>query len=142
MDDLRNGAVRFNFGKGLPQKRGKDFCDVPRRKTMNWARRGSSGTAVAVVAAIALGIFAGCKTQEKNPDPVPAVTLETQADGIHLKTAQAEFVLTTTGSLLGRFRNGTQWLTLDEAAPGSGIVLTSGKQVVNDLVRALGHAQI
>ena len=70
------------------------------------------------------------------------MAVETRDDGIHLKTGQAEFVLTTTGSLVGRFKNGTQWLTLDEAAPGSGVVVTSGKQVVDDFVRDLEHAQI
>ena len=79
---------------------------------MNWARQGSHGAAVSVITAVLLTIFAGCKTQEKKPEPVSTVTVETQADGIHLKTAQAEFVLTAIGSLLGRFRNGTQWLTL------------------------------
>ena len=85
---------------------------------MNWARQGSIGAAVSVIAVATLTIFAGCKTQEKKPELVSAVTVETPADGIHLKTAQAEFVLTATGSLLGRFKDGTQWLTLDEAAPG------------------------
>jgi alpha-galactosidase len=68
--------------------------------------------------------------------------VEIQTDGIHLKTGQAEFVLTRSGSLVGRFKHGTQWLTLDEAAPGPGVVVTSGKQVVNDFIRDLGHARI
>jgi len=105
---------------------------------MNWIRRRSSN---AIASAVALMIFGGCKAQEQKPTPVSAVAVETQADGIHLKTGQAEFVLTSSGSLLGRFKNETQWLTLDQASPGSGIVVTSDKQVVNDFVRDLGHAQ-
>jgi alpha-galactosidase len=93
-------------------------------------------------AGMALVIIGGCKTQEKRPEPVSTVAVETQAEGVHLRTGQAEFVLTATGSLSGRFKNGTQWLTLDEAAPSLGIVVTSGKQVVDDFVRDLGHAQI
>jgi alpha-galactosidase len=109
---------------------------------MNRTRRGPRNAAASVVAIVALTIAGGCKTKEKKPEPVSAVNVVTQADGIHLKTGQAEFVLTTTGSVLARFYSGTQWLSLDEAEPGSGIVVTSGKQVVNDFVRDLGHPQI
>ena len=109
---------------------------------MNRTRRGPRNAVASVIATVVLTVFGGCKTKEKKPEPVSAVHVETQADGMHLKTGQAEFVLTTAGSVLGRFYSGTQWLTLDEAEPGSGIVVTSGKQVVNDFVRDLGHAQI
>jgi hypothetical protein len=70
------------------------------------------------------------------------VAVETQADGIHLKTGQAEFVLSASGSLSGRLKSSAQGLTLDEASPSSGVVITSGKQVVNDFVRDLANAQI
>jgi alpha-galactosidase len=109
---------------------------------MNRTRRGPRHAVASVIATGALTIFGGCKKEEKKPEPVSAVNVVTEADGIHLKTGQAEFVLTTTGSVLARFYSGTQWLTLDEAEPGSGIVVTSGKQVVSDFVRDLGHAQI
>ena len=109
---------------------------------MSRTRQVSSNAIASVIAAVALTILAGCKTQEKKSEPVSAVAVETQADGIHLKTGQAEFVLAATGGLVGRFRNGKQWLTLDEVTPGSGVVVTSGKQVVNDFVREMGHAQI
>src|SRR3979490_3099563 len=90
-----------------------------RRKKMNRTRRGPSSAAAMLVAALALTIFGGCRTQQKKPEPVSAATVETQADGIHFKTRQAEFVLTTSGGLLGRLKSGTQWLTLDEASPSS-----------------------
>jgi alpha-galactosidase len=109
---------------------------------MKRTRRRPSNALTSVIATVALTVFGGCKTKEKKSEPVSAVHVETQVDGIHLKAGPAEFVLTTTGSVLGRFSSGTQWLTLDEAEPGSGIVVTSGKQVVNDFVRDLGHAQI
>jgi len=109
---------------------------------MNRTRRRPRHAVASVIATGALTIFGGCKKEEKKPEPVSAVNVVTEADGIHLKTGQAEFVLTTTGSVLARFYSGTQWLTLDEAEPGSGIVVTSGKQVVSDFVRDLGHAQI
>jgi alpha-galactosidase len=109
---------------------------------MKRTRRRPSNALTSVIATVALTVFGGCKTKEKKSEPVSAVHVETQVDGIHLKAGPAEFVLTTTGSVLGRLSSGTQWLTLDEAEPGSGIVVTSGKQVVNDFVRDLGHAQI
>src|SRR5271165_7123855 len=46
------------------------------------------------------------------------------------------------GGLLARLSNGTQWLTLEESGPGSGVVVTAGKRSVGDFVRDLGHAQI
>jgi alpha-galactosidase len=69
------------------------------------------------------------------------VVVTTRADGIHLKTPKAEFLLNPSGSLVGRFENGNQWLTLDESVP-SGIVVTSKKQVVSDFARDLTHPQI
>jgi alpha-galactosidase len=110
---------------------------------MSWMRRKSSVMTMAAGTA-ALALFAGCKApvQEKKAEPVSSVAVGTQGDGIHLKTGQAEFVLTATGSLLGRFNNGTQWLTLDEAPANSGLVVTSDKKVVGDFVRDLAHAQV
>jgi alpha-galactosidase len=108
---------------------------------MSWTQR-KLGIAKMCAMVAALAIFGGCKAPEKKAEPVSSVMVETQPDGIHLKTGQAEFVLTASGSLLGHLKNGTQWLTLDEAAPGSGVVVESGKQVVKDFVRDLGHAQI
>jgi alpha-galactosidase len=111
-------------------------------ENMNRTLRQASDTVAFLMTTVALAGLGGCKTQEKKPEPVSAVAVETQSDGIHLKTGQAEFLLTSTGSLSTRFKNGTQWLTLDKAAPSSGVVVTSGKQVVNDFVRDLAHAQI
>lgn len=102
-----------------------------------------SNSAIALVmTVVALLIFGGCKAQEKKPEPVSAVDVTTQADGIHLRTGQAEFVLTATGELQGRLKNGPQWLTLDEPASSPGVVVTSSKQVVADFVRDLWHAKV
>ena len=109
---------------------------------MNWARRASGSAVAFLIATVVISNLVGCKTQGKKSELASAVTVESQADGIHLKTGQAEFVLTAAGNLLGHFKNGTQWLTLDEASPGSGVVVTSGKLVVNDFARDLGHPQI
>jgi alpha-galactosidase len=104
--------------------------------------RGLSSTVAFLISIAVLSILDGCKTEGKKAEPVSTVTVENKADGIHLGTGQAEFVLAANGSLLGRFKYGTQWLTLDEASPSSGVVVTSGNQVVNDFARDLEHAQV
>jgi alpha-galactosidase len=97
---------------------------------------------VAVVASVALAVFGGCKAKEETKAPVSAVTVENQADGIHLKTKQAEFLLDAKGSLLGKFSSDGKWATIDEAGRGSGVVVTSDKHAVGDFARDLGHAEI
>jgi hypothetical protein len=97
---------------------------------------------LATITALSLEFGGGCKTEEKKTEPSSSVVVETQADGIHLKTAQAEFVLSAAGSLSGRLKNGTEWLSLDETTPGTGVVVTSGKKEIGDFVRDLAQAQI
>jgi alpha-galactosidase len=110
---------------------------------MSWLGRRSSVAMLATITVLSLAFFGGCKSEEKKAEPVSSVVaVETQADGIHLKTGQAEFVLSATGSLSGRLKNGTEWLSLDEAKPGAGVVVTSGKKQISDFVRDLAHAQI
>jgi alpha-galactosidase len=109
---------------------------------MNRTFRRSSSAITCVIATVAFTILSGCNKQEKKPEPVSAVTVDTQADGIHLKTGQAEFVLSANGTLSGRLKSRTQWLTLDEAASTSAVAVTSRKQVVNDFARDLQHAQL
>src|SRR5271155_2514268 len=142
MDDLWNGVVRWNFAKGLPWERGEDFLDVPGRETMSWARRGSSVVVMLATAALSVTVFVGCKTQERKAEPVSQVAVEILADGIHLKTARAEFLLAASGGLSGRFNDGTQWLSLDEISPSSGVLVSSDKKEVSDFVRDVAHAQI
>jgi alpha-galactosidase len=106
-------------------------------------RRISTGTAIAsAAAAVVLALCGGCKTHGKKPESASSIVVESQPDGIHLKTTQSEFLLTPNGNLLTHLKNGTQWLTLDEAEPNSGVLITSGKQLVHDFVRELGSAQI
>jgi alpha-galactosidase len=109
---------------------------------MNRPFPGSSNAVTFLIATAVITVFCGCKAQEKKPEPVSVVEVQALPDGIHLKTGQAEFVLAANGNLSGCFKNGAQWLTLDEASPSSGIVVTSGKQAVNDFVRDLQHPQI
>src|SRR6202008_1191200 len=106
-------------------------------------RRTDTGTTIASVAAtLIFAVCGGCKTQEKKSEPASTVVVGNQADGIHWKTAQAEFLLTPNGNLLAHLKSETRWLTLDESGQDSGVFVTSGKQLVNDFVRDLGNAQI
>jgi alpha-galactosidase len=92
--------------------------------------------------------FGGCKKEERSNGPaatVPqfsAVRVEKRADGIHLKTTQAEFVLTANGNLLARRNMGSEQLTLDDSGSNPGIVVTSGKKAIGDFGRDLSHAEI
>jgi alpha-galactosidase len=91
---------------------------------------------------VSASVFSGCKTQDTKPAAVSSVVAENLADGIHLKSKQAEFLLNANGGLQGGVRNGTRWLSLDEAEGDSRILVTSGRQAVNDFVRDLGQAEI
>ena len=113
---------------------------MPKRKRPNVARAW-------LVAVMVTSAYTGCTKEENKPAPaaspqVSAVLVESQADGIHLKTAQAEFVLTANGNLLARRVNGLGTLTMDEAGPTPGIAVKTGKQVIGDFVRDLSHAEV
>src|ERR1700739_858017 len=142
MDDLWNEPARFDSGKGVPRKCGKNFVEVWWNKEMKLNKRGTSIAIAGLAVLVMLAICGGCKTQKKNGEPQSSIFVESQADGIHLKTAQSEFLLTSNGSLLAHLRNGTQWLTLDEARANSGLLVTSDKQLVHDFVRDLANPQI
>ena len=91
-----------------------------------------------LVAAMMASAFAGCKKEEKKLTPaatapqVSAVMVESLTDGIHLRTAQAEFVLTATGNLLARRMDGAATVTMDEARSTPGVAVKSGKQVIGE----------
>src|SRR5438445_2345546 len=93
---------------------------------------------------IALGAFAGCEKEAttQTAPQISSVTVEKQGDGIHVKTNQAEFLFTPNGNLLAHRRDGAATTTIDEAGQAAGIVVRSGKLVVDDVVRDLGHAEI
>ena len=100
-----------------------------------------------LVAAAIASAFAGCKQDETKTTPAAAPqasadAVESQADGIHLKTSQAEFVLTAHGNLLASRKDGATTATMDEAGPNGEIVAKSGSQAIGDFVRDLSHAEI
>jgi len=96
------------------------------------------------VALMAVCVSGGCKSKKKQTAHLEArsgwaVLAEKRADGIHLRTRSAEFVLTAKGNLLTQ---GSTGKSLDEAGNEPGVVVKSGKTVITDFVRDLGHAEI
>jgi alpha-galactosidase len=107
----------------------------------------SKVTRACLIVTMMVSAFTGCKKEETKQAPVvapqvSAVVVDTQTDGIHLKTPQAEFVLTADGNLFARRRNGATTTTIDEAGQSSGIAVKSGSQAIGDFVRDLNHAGI
>ena len=104
-----------------------------------------AGQRCALGAVLAMALT-GCKHGEPKPQ-VPtaaasAVRIDNRADGIHISTAHAEFVLTANGSLIARRKDGNRTTTIDELRSEPGIVIENGKQRVSDFVRDLNHAAI
>ncbi len=102
---------------------------------------------VGLMAVATASVFAGCKKEEAKPLPASApqasaVVVDTQTDGVHLKTTQAEFVLTAQGNLLARRKDGSTTTTMDEADQNGGILVKSGAQAIGDFVRDLSGAEI
>ena len=95
-----------------------------------------------VVAFLLVSLFAGCHRKEQPAQPSSSIAVATQSDGIHLRTSQAEFILTPSGALLGRLKNGAQWLTFDEVSSNSGALVTSNELPVKDFVADIAHGQV
>ena len=87
--------------------------------------------------------FAACQKQETRPaETASGITVKTQSDGIHLTTAQAEFLLTANGHLLAARRHAESTITLDEVESAPGIAVKRGKETIADFVRDLNHAEV
>src|SRR5258708_32845976 len=89
--------------------------------------------------------FSGCRKEQAKPSPeaprVSSIAVESQADGIHLKTTQAEFVLTSNGNLLAAQAANTI-VTVDEPSAVPGVAVKTGEKAIDDFVRDLSHAEI
>jgi alpha-galactosidase len=107
----------------------------------------SKVTRACLIAATMASVFNGCRGEETKPTPAAgpqgsAVVVDGQGDGIHLKTPQAEFVLTAKGSLLALRKDGVATITIDEADPNGGIEVKSKSKTIGDFVRDLSHAEV
>ena len=90
--------------------------------------------------------FAACQKPEtrsaETSTRASGIAVETQSDGIHLKTTQAEFLLTANGNLLAARRHADRTITLDEPESAPGIAVKRGKETIDDFVRDLSHAEV
>jgi alpha-galactosidase len=73
---------------------------------------------------------------------VSAIVVSTAADGIHVQSPTAEFVLSATGYLKAGLGSGGKTLTLDEPGSESGQSLTVAHKDVGDLTLDPAHAQV
>jgi alpha-galactosidase len=119
-----------------------------RRDRFNYARR--LGVAVLLSAAsIAMLHSSGCKSEgpkpsaEATPPKTSTISVESQPDGIHLRTASAEFVLMRSGYLKSNLIKGNQSVTLDDPGSEAGQrIVVRGYRNVEDIVLDLANAHI
>jgi alpha-galactosidase len=101
---------------------------------------------LALSAAVVLQID-GCKKKEEQSAAAPApqvsiIRVSTEADGIHLATPAAEFVLSGTGYLKGSLKKGEKVLSLDDAGDAAGQRVSVGHKDVSDFVLDLATVKI
>src|SRR5271154_1152840 len=92
-------------------------------------------------------LFVGCQKATAPASSVkPAssnVSVENRADGLHIKSSQAEFVLTAKGQLLASKEENGKTVSIDEAGSGDGITVNGAAgKAVGDFTRDLAHAEI
>ena len=108
---------------------------------MNWRT-----SRAITMAAMLVTFFSGCRKEQAKPSPeaprVSSIAVESQADGIHLKTTQAEFVLTSNGNLLAAQKAANTIVTVDEPSAAPGVAVKTGDKAIDDFVRDLSHAEI
>jgi alpha-galactosidase len=108
--------------------------------------RGLERKAALAVAISALAA-AGCKQQERTDSrpgapAVSAVKVETRADGIHVLSSQAEFVLTASGRLLANLKKEGTAATMEAADSGSGVDVLLDRGRKAEIVRDLAGAEV
>ena len=80
--------------------------------------------------------------KEETPAQISAVTVQTEADGIHVQTSAAEFVLTKSGYLKSSLKQDGREVTLDDPEGETGTRLTTGHQNIDDIAFDLDSARI
>jgi alpha-galactosidase len=92
---------------------------------------------------IAAAIFCGCKKGATLKAPTTStISVENRADGIHIISSQADFVLTPEGHLLANRKEDGRLVTIDKADQSSGIVVNSEGKAIDDFVRDMSRAKI
>ena len=98
---------------------------------------------IATFVVLLLATITGCKKSADTTAPAPAassVVVRIENDGVHITTKTAEFLLTSTGALIGRLGGVNSSAPLAE--PTDGIEITVAKAAVSDVVRDIAHAQV
>src|SRR5947209_17573828 len=163
MGNLWHGAAGRDLEKSLFWKCRKNIRAIQRRtgkehrscQTMSDSaillrkRRGHrlSIAASAWLAVAALALLSGCRNQPtpilpENAAPhVSTIEVKKEADGIHVKTATAEFILFSNGYLKGTLAGGNN-ATLDEPATEAGQTVVAGHKQISDISLDLTAAKI
>ena len=91
----------------------------------------------------------GCAKKESptaatvpSPAPTSSVRVNTDADGIHLRTPTAEFVLRPSGYLQGNLQSDAKMLTLDDPGSDTGQQVIIGHRPANDFVFDVARANV
>jgi len=104
--------------------------------------------ALLVVTGASLLQLSGCQKEEEARVAQPAaprasaIHVNQAGDGIYVQTPAAEFVLSSTGRLIGTLASNGKKLTLDDAANESGQAITAGHKEVVDIALDVAHAQV
>ena len=102
---------------------------------------------VLLLAATGVLQFGGCSKKQAEPaggmqSQASVIRVSTTAEGIHVQTPTAEFVLYSNGYLQGALANDGKTLTLDEPGNESGQAVTVARKPVGDFSLDLTHAQV
>ena len=106
------------------------------------------GRTIAVLLSAVLLQCAGCKNKEAQPAAArtaaqtSAITVSPENDGIHLRTAAAEFLLRPSGYLQASLRSESKLLTLDDPEKEAGQQVIAGNAEVSDFVFDLTRAKV
>jgi hypothetical protein len=96
--------------------------------------------ALPLLLAAAFLLSADCKSKEAQPAAAPeaaqtsAIRVSTDADGIHVDTPAAEFLLRRTGYLQASLKSESKMLTLEDPGGETGQQIIAGRTVVSDFV--------
>ncbi len=122
------------------------FFERKRQKSGISARPFAAGILL-VLSAMTFLQIGGCKKREEQSAAVPApqasaIRVSTEADGIHVATPAAEFVLSASAYLKGNMSSGGKMLTLDDAGNEAGQRVSVAHKEAGDFVFDLAHAQV
>ena len=92
--------------------------------------------------------MASCRSENPKPSNAPtsdvasALAVHTEADGVHVESSAAEFVLTASGYLKSSLKVNGKKITLDDPASEAGQQVTAAHKNVDDIVLDLSTARV